>query len=221
MFFAKVKLGTAAVLCALLATLIAGSFTSLGFAQDAKPKPRPGEAASPSGKTESDLEFIRRISKDLRGSEPTLAEIHFFVASKEAGKRQKLIDLFIQERQASKEAESSVLLHRAALAQLRIRRFQLALKTPPRLSTLQRQFYQDLHTAREKGDIARITQAYLDHLIDYVKANPKSQDIPDAIGQIVLVYESQGKAVEADAWRAKLPKEAQKTSLGRDLGITK
>jgi uncharacterized protein (TIGR03067 family) len=44
------------------------------------------------------------VSKDLRGTDPTPTEIHFFVASKDPDRRQKLIDLFIQERQAKKEA---------------------------------------------------------------------------------------------------------------------
>lgn len=39
MFLTKMKLGTAAALCACL---IGGSFTSLGIAQDAKPKPAAG-----------------------------------------------------------------------------------------------------------------------------------------------------------------------------------
>jgi RNA polymerase sigma factor (sigma-70 family) len=51
-------------------------------------------------KAESDADFIRRLSKELRGTEPTPAEIHFFVTSKDAGRRQKLIDLFIKDRQA-------------------------------------------------------------------------------------------------------------------------
>ena len=42
------------------------------------------------------------MSKDLRGHEPTPTEIHFFVTSVHSGKRQKLIDLLIQERQAKK-----------------------------------------------------------------------------------------------------------------------
>src|SRR6185369_14553427 len=55
--------------------------------------------------TETDAEFIRRLSKDLRGTDPTPTEIHFFVTSKDAGRRQKLVDLFIQERQANKKAK--------------------------------------------------------------------------------------------------------------------
>ena len=52
-----------------------------------------------SSKTESDEDFIRRMSLDLRGTEPSPTEIHFFAASKDAARRQKL-DLLIQERQA-------------------------------------------------------------------------------------------------------------------------
>lgn len=109
MFLTKVKLGTAAVLCAgLSAALIGSSLTSHGIAQDA----RPGGATEnsshriPVATTESDKDFAHRLSRDLRGTEPTPAEVHFFVASKDAGKRQKLIDLFIQERQAKRQAQA-------------------------------------------------------------------------------------------------------------------
>jgi hypothetical protein len=61
-------------------------------------------------KEESDADFIRRISKDLRGIDPTPAEIHFFLVNKDAGRRQKLIDLFIQERQANQKADQLKLL---------------------------------------------------------------------------------------------------------------
>src|SRR5262249_50886534 len=64
-------------------------------------------------KQETDEAFIRRISKDLRESDPTPAEVHFFVASKEPGKRQKLIDLFIQERKAKRDAERKTATKRA------------------------------------------------------------------------------------------------------------
>src|SRR5262245_32193015 len=67
MFLTKVKLGMGAVLCAgLLVALIGGSFTSPGIAQD---KPL-GVTTKPAGKPESDEDFIRRMSKDLRGTEP-------------------------------------------------------------------------------------------------------------------------------------------------------
>jgi hypothetical protein len=107
MFLTKLKLGTAAVLCAgLFVALIGGFFTPLGIAQDAKPALvlKDSQFAIPAAKAESDADFIRRISKQVRGTEPTPAEIHFFVASKDAGRRQKVIDLFIQEWQAKEEA---------------------------------------------------------------------------------------------------------------------
>jgi RNA polymerase sigma factor (sigma-70 family) len=105
MFLTKLKLGTAAVLCAgLFVTLVGGSFGSLGIAQEAKQEAKEANELLQTRKAESDADFIRRISKDLRGIDPTPTEIHFFVASKDAGKRQKLMDLFIQERQAKKAA---------------------------------------------------------------------------------------------------------------------
>jgi RNA polymerase sigma factor (sigma-70 family) len=103
MFLTNLKIGTAAVLCAgLFAALLGGSFTSPGIAQEAKPNrpiQEPSKTTFGSEKAESDTDFIRRISNDLRGNDPTPAEIHFFIANKDDGKRQKLIDLFIQERQ--------------------------------------------------------------------------------------------------------------------------
>jgi RNA polymerase sigma factor (sigma-70 family) len=108
MFLTKLKLGSAAVLCAgLFAALIGGSFVPRSSAQDAKPSAKlEGRLHAASGaKTESDTEFIRRISKDLRSIDPSPAEMHFFVASRDNGKRQRLIDLFIEERQARQKAE--------------------------------------------------------------------------------------------------------------------
>jgi RNA polymerase sigma factor (sigma-70 family) len=103
MFFTKLKFVSASILCVGLAVaLIAGSFATTGSAQDAAPKK--AATATPGPKGESDEAFIRRLSKDLRGTDPTPAEIHFFVTNKDAGKRQKLVDLFIQERQAKQKA---------------------------------------------------------------------------------------------------------------------
>ena len=104
MFLTKLKLATAAVLCAgLFVALIGGSFPSMSIAQDVPKSVFVDPLQNiPTARTESDTNFIRRISKDLRGTDPTPAEIHFFVASKDSGRRQKLIDLFIQERQAKK-----------------------------------------------------------------------------------------------------------------------
>src|SRR5262249_57782187 len=91
------------VLCVgLLAALIGGALACRGLAQDPQSS-QPSVTAA--GKAASDEEFIRRLSLDLRSREPTPAEVHFFVANKDSGKRQKLIDLFIQERQARQEAE--------------------------------------------------------------------------------------------------------------------
>ena len=101
MVLAKLKLGTAAVLGIALLALIGGTFPSRGEAQDPNPKPMASFT-----KNESDEEFIRRISKDLRGTEPSPAEIHFFASTKDSSKRDKLIDLFIQERQTKKVTEA-------------------------------------------------------------------------------------------------------------------
>ena len=101
MVLTKLKLGTAAVLCTVLLALVGGAFTSRGEAQDPRAK-----AGVDFTRKENDEDFIRRISKDLRGKEPTPAEVHFFVSAKESAKRDKLIDLFIQERQVMKAAEA-------------------------------------------------------------------------------------------------------------------
>jgi RNA polymerase sigma factor (sigma-70 family) len=103
MFLAKLKIVTATVLCAgLIAALIGGALGSTGLAQSPQSSQLSTTAAA---KATSDEEFIRRISLDLRSKEPTPAEVHFFVANKDPGKRQKLIDLFIKERQARQKAE--------------------------------------------------------------------------------------------------------------------
>ena len=258
MFMAKLKLGTAAVLCiGLAAALIGGSFTSLGFAQDGKVRWSAQNAGVPREKAETDAQFIRRISKDLRGTEPTPTEIHFFVASKDAARRQKLIDLFIQERQAKEKehaidekvrrvypvgdlvipsnqplvggaggeqrffdrvlinhgSDSVVLADAAALFLGRIVKSQNEAAAAG-LGTLQEAFYKELHAAKEQGDVAKITQKYLDSLIDLVKRNPKSQGVADAMQQIAFIYASQGKTVEASAWREKLLQEYPKTAAG-------
>ncbi len=104
MFLTKLKLGAAALLCAsFFVAIIGGAFTSLSIAQDAKPGPQVEKTDTPSVKAESDTDFIRRVSKELRDTYPTPAEIHFFVSSKDTGRRQKIIDLFMQERLAKNE----------------------------------------------------------------------------------------------------------------------
>jgi TolA-binding protein len=76
-------------------------------------------------------------------------------------------------------------------------------------------YNQLLAAAKEKKDVAAITQNYVDRLVQYVKDNPKNDDVPDAMLQIVLVYGSQGKAVEAGAWRDKLLKEFPASSAAK------
>lgn len=279
MLLTKLKFGTGAALCAgLVVAMIGGAFNSLSIAQDTTSTSDSSllvaNLATSQAKDESDADFIRRISKDLRGAEPTPAEIHFFVTSKDAGRRQKLIDLFIQERQAKQATQeksistgfdSFIRAGDAISDEQFVRRVLLDLtgqlptpaelndflkstdpnkraklidrlltsedypnhwarawhdvmanyrSMPMGLESLQREFYKDLHAAKEKADVAKITQSYLDRLIIYVKANPKSRDIPDAIRQIVFVYEAQGKTVEAGAWRVRYLNERPKASSG-------
>ncbi len=207
MYFAKV---TAGALCAAVLALAGGSFVSLGLAQGTKPTP-PETLA----KAESDKEFIRRLSKELRGSDPTPAEVHFFAASKDAGKRQKLIDLFVKERQAKKDAAGAALsliladnLQRVDATAVEIL-LDVSRDRAVDLGALQKTFYSRLQSANGKAEVATITQSYLDGLIGFLKSHPASPDAPAAIRQVILLYESQGKTVEADAWRAKLPKSAR------------
>jgi len=98
MAMTKFKLATLGVLCGVL--VLAAGF---GFAQDVQPK----VAADYAGEyrvflntmaEDTDEAFIRRVSLDLRGKVPTPAEVHFFVANKDAKKRDRLVDLFVQER---------------------------------------------------------------------------------------------------------------------------
>jgi RNA polymerase sigma factor (sigma-70 family) len=223
MFFTKVKIGTAILACAgLLALLTTGSLGSVSLAQErAKDQAAGAVDSSSSAKIESDDDFIRRVSKDLRGTEPTPAEMHFFRATKDANKRQKLIDLFIQERQAKQAVARRTLttadalavwvtrdVERVHLARPQALWIQYARVRPASISTLQEEYYkQILAAAKEKKDVANITQGYLDRLLDYVKSHPKAEDVADAMLHISLVYRSQGKTVEADAWRDKLRKE--------------
>jgi RNA polymerase sigma factor (sigma-70 family) len=110
MFMAKLKLGTVVAFASLAVAMTCVSWTSRGDAQElaltnqAAPKPAGEPSAS---QAEGDEAFIRRVSRELRGTEPTPTEVHFFLATKDAGKRQKLIDLMIQERQAKKRGDQA------------------------------------------------------------------------------------------------------------------
>jgi hypothetical protein len=92
----------------LICSLVLAAGVGLGIAQAPPGGDQPGggtggpatgggPAAKPTDK-DTDEAYIRRVSLDLRGVEPTPAEVHFFVNSKDAGKRSTLIDLFVKER---------------------------------------------------------------------------------------------------------------------------
>jgi RNA polymerase sigma factor (sigma-70 family) len=205
MFMTKLKIGAALVVAASILTgIVGGSLSSVSLAQDSNAaKPKAASGTTPP-KTESDEEFIRRISKDLRGVDPSPTEVHFFAANKDANRRQKLIDLFIQERQAKERAAAPT---RDAFLYLQSIEYQQPVARR-RLSLLQSDLFKDLYAAaKDKKEVAAITQKYLDQLQQYVKDHPQNDDIADAMQQISLIYRSQGKTVEADAWRAKLLKE--------------
>ena len=83
--------------------------------------------------------------------------------------------------------------------------------TVPSLHSLQKDYYKRVLAAADKAEVAKLTQAHLDDLLRYVKNHPQHEDTPDAMLQIVLIYESQDKTVEAQAWRAKLLQEHPKS----------
>lgn len=97
----KFKLLTAGVLALAVGV-------GVGTAQPPTPEKEPVRRAAevPLGKfgaapdKDTDEAFIRRLSRDLRGTDPTPAEVHFFLASKDANKRSTLVDLFVKERTA-------------------------------------------------------------------------------------------------------------------------
>lgn len=238
MFATKVKIGTAVLVGAgLLTVLIGGALTPASRAQDPGYYPPALALVVRGAKGENDEDFIRRVSKDLRGVDPSPAELHFFLASKDANKRQKVIDLFIQERQAKQAAparkEAETLRYTLGEAQVwpmevrptpsitpwvrvsEVPAWQWSVRAQ-RYPALQEGFYKQLlAAAKEKKDVAAITQNHLDRLMEYVKKNPKAEDIPDAMLQISVIYRSQGKTVEADAWREKLRKEHPKSSAAK------
>jgi hypothetical protein len=232
MFMTKLKIGAALVVAASIVTgIVGGSLQSVSHAQDtAAAQPKAAPAAQPQ-KTESDEEFIRRMSKDLRGVAPTATEIHFFAANKDANRRQKLIDLFIQERQVKERQAKEQVDAKKKAASLNVAYVELhepyqwatltqVYRTRPvrQLTVLQGEFLKNLNSAaKEKQEVAAITRKYLEQLQDYVKAHPKNDDVPDAMQQINLIYRSQGKTVEADAWRDKLLKEHPKSPATKGL----
>jgi RNA polymerase sigma factor (sigma-70 family) len=216
MFMTKLKIGAALVAAAVIWTgILGGSLSSAGLAQDSPGVETKATTAAP--RAESDAEFIRRMSKELRGMDPSATEVHFFVSNKDANRRQKLIDLFIQERQA-KEVQDKKKADTVALQQTHTAYLALVAqnRAQRRLAMLQAELLTDLGKAtKDKKEVAAITQKYLDQLQEYVKAHPKNEDVPDAMQQIALIYRSQGKTVEADAWREKLLKEHPKSPAAK------
>jgi RNA polymerase sigma factor (sigma-70 family) len=109
MIMSKVKLVGTSVLASLVLV------TGVGFGLAQEKAPPENVAYSEAGyrltmnigieKPVTDEEFIRRLSLDLRGTTPTPTEVHFFKSSKEPKKRERLTDLFIQEREAQKKAK--------------------------------------------------------------------------------------------------------------------
>jgi RNA polymerase sigma factor (sigma-70 family) len=220
MIVTKLKIGAALLAVAGLLTAVSGgSWHSVSLAQDPAPSNPKAAAQKPA---ETDEDFIRRLSKDLRGVEPSPAEVHFFAANKDPQRRQKLIDLFIQERQAKapaardmlRIAELNLVLDEAILTTDRLE--VLNVRPPRRYMAIFQDYYQAILSApQQKKDVAGITQKYLDQLLEYVKSQPKNDDAAEAMLHISLVYRSQGKAVEADAWRDKLVKEHPDSSAAK------
>jgi RNA polymerase sigma factor (sigma-70 family) len=107
MIMTKLKLVSAALFCCVLSVSAIGfAFAQTGAEKQVDRIPvavTVGQALTSAKDT--DEAFIRRVSQDLRGVEPTPAEIHFFVTSKEAKKREKVVDLFIAEREAKKKVK--------------------------------------------------------------------------------------------------------------------
>lgn len=99
----KIKFVTAGLVGAAVLAVGIGVTTAQSAVQPppvAQPKQplsrTPGEKVAPAPDT--DEAFIRRVSKDLRGTDPTPAEVHFFLSSKDANKRATLVDLFVKEK---------------------------------------------------------------------------------------------------------------------------
>ncbi|QDU23264.1 sigma-70 family RNA polymerase sigma factor [Urbifossiella limnaea] len=104
----KFKLVTAGVLALAVGV-------GVGTAQPPKPAPPPARplTARLEEPRDTDEAFIRRVSRDLRGTDPTPAEVHFFLASKDANRRATLVDLFVRERTAKAAGQADKVAERA------------------------------------------------------------------------------------------------------------
>ena len=102
MFVNKLKTTAQVLLSVLMITTLVGStLVSSSYAEHEKVTSSFKKKAKSDSK-ESDRQFIQRLSQDLRGHEPTVTEVHFFVNSKDPNRRKVLVELFVQERQAMK-----------------------------------------------------------------------------------------------------------------------
>lgn len=221
MFVTKLKVVSTIMLCAGIVTaLIGGSLSSQGLAQDGPGIQLKVVTAQPKG--ESDEAFIRRVSKDLRGIEPTPAEVHFFLGSSDAGKRQKLIDLFIQERQAKQSTAKADASKpgpmggaKIVIENFHIEGLHLVIPAPPSVISLQGKFFKAVAAAKDPAGVAKVSHDYLDSLSKYIKEHAKANDVPDAMLQMEMVYRSLGKNVEANAWGEKLRQEFPKSAAAQ------
>jgi RNA polymerase sigma factor (sigma-70 family) len=117
MLMTKLKLVTAGALCAAFLVTTVG-FTFAQSADGERQKQLYERTVNNYrvlmvGKKDTDEAFIKRVSMDLRGSEPTPAEIHFFVNSKDPSRRETLVDLFIKERDMKKKLATDMQVERA------------------------------------------------------------------------------------------------------------
>jgi RNA polymerase sigma factor (sigma-70 family) len=120
---------------------------------------------------EPDEAFIRRISQDLRGVEPTPTEVHFFVNNKDAKKRETLIDLFVKEREDKKRAAAE----KERLTTVRVRLLHSIVDTQPEravLTTLIRKVANDpeISLLKTKVELAKTTVVEKELLLKIAQA---------------------------------------------------
>ena len=188
MIMTKMKIVLATVLCAVLSVAVIG----FSFAQTASSgtngsnfqrTPDPNAAGGQrQDASDTDEAFIRRMSKDFRGTEPTPTEVHFFVTSKEAKRREKLVDLFIAERKAKGKAASWTDLdakNEAMKFELLLRKREVEKRkgqpTPP-----------DQELLKTNVELAKLTVREKKILVDAARDNPKRDETKIALLEIEL-----------------------------------
>lgn len=119
MFVLK-KLKALAVTCLLL-------LGGIGLLADSTLRANPEEKPIVSAKTETatlapepeDAKFLRRLSQELRGTQPSIVELTYFVADKDAKKRQKVTDWMLPEHGRQPANENCTNCHKAAAGNTR------------------------------------------------------------------------------------------------------